>query len=215
MQLASIDPNVPTPRVRSHIFRAFLSASSTPSLPLIVTTTDIRTPKATQITSNSRVELAWWIEGTQEQYRISGLASVIPHPTHPLYRCFSDNIKNAPKESALTSLTREGFEWEEKRKEIFKGLSAHMRASWCRPVPGSRLPGGEEEAKKWPAKIEMPTDGDGEEARQNWETALGNFALLIVDPTEVDFVELGMVPNRRTRFWKTGDGVWKEEALVP
>lgn len=214
-QLASIDPNVPTSHVRSHIFRAFFSASCTPSLPLIVTTTDIRTPKVSQITANSHVELAWWIEGTQEQYRISGLASVIPHPAHPLYRHFADNIKNAPQGSALASLTREGFEWEEKRMDIFKGLSGYMRASWCRPIPGSPLQGGEEEAKKWPVKVEEPSDDDGEEAKQNWKTALGNFALLIVDPTGVDFLELGVVPNRRTRFWKASDGVWKEQALVP
>jgi len=118
IQLASVDPkhDIPTPHVRSHIFRAFLSASSMPSLPLIVTTTDIRTPKVTQITSNSHVELVWWIEGTQEQYRISGFASVIPHPAHPLYRHFLYNIDNAPKASGLTSLTREDFEWEEKRQ---------------------------------------------------------------------------------------------------
>ena len=90
-----------------------------------------------------------------------------------------------------------------------------MRASWCRPVPGSRLHGGEEEARKWPVRVEEPADGDREESRQNWETALGNFALLIVDPTEVDFVDLGVAPNRRTRFWKTNLGVWEEEDLVP
>jgi pyridoxamine 5'-phosphate oxidase len=214
-QLASIDPNTPTPRVRSHIFRAFLAPSSTPSAPLILTTTDIRTPKVTQFTSNPHVELAWWIEGTQEQYRISGLANVIPYPTHPLYRHFSDNIQNAPKSSALAILSKEGFQWEEKRVETFKGMSEHMKASWCRPIPGSRLQGGEAEVKKWPVKLEVLADGDEEEAKQNWETALCNFALLIVDPTEVDFVQLGVVPNRRTRFWKTSDGVWKEEDLVP
>lgn len=214
IQLASVNSSddIPTPHVRSHIFRAFISASSTPSLPLLVTTTDIRTPKVAQITSNPHVELTWWIEGTQEQYRISGSASVIPHPAHSLYRHFSDNIENAPKESGLASLTRESFEWEEKRKEIFKELSAHMKASWCRPVPGTPLQGGEKEARKWPVSIREPTDGEGEE---NWETALGNFALLIVDPTEVDFVELGVAPNRRTRFWKTNAGVWEEEYLVP
>jgi len=66
--------------------------------------------------------------------------------------------------------------------------------------------------KKWPIKLEEPT---GSEPRENWETALGNFALLVVDPNEVDYIELGAVPNRRTRFWKTSDGAWEEEALVP
>jgi len=70
-------------------------------------------------------------------------------------------------------------------------------------------------AKKWPVKLEEPTDGDSEEARKNWEAALENMALLVIDPTEIDFVELGVRPNRRTRFWRTSDGGWEEEALVP
>ena len=180
-----------------------------------MTTTDIRAPKVTQITSNPHVELVWWIEEIQQQFRISGLASVIPHSMHPLYRHFLDDIKNASANSGLASLTREGIDWDEKRNEVFKGLSGYMRATWCRPVPGSPLQGGEEEMKEWPVKLEEPTDADGEDsdASKNWEMALGNFALLIVDPTEVDCLVLA--PQHRTRFWKTNGGSWQEEALVP
>lgn len=94
-------------------------------------------------------------------------------------------------------------------------MSGHMKASWCRPVPGSRLEGGHKEANKWLVTLTEPKDDDDEEMRKNWETALGNFALLIVDPTEVDYVELGVVPNRRTRFWRTSQGTWESEAVVP
>lgn len=95
-------------------------------------------------------------------------------------------------------------------------MSAHMKASWCRPVPGSPLLGGDEEAKKWPERVEEPKDGDGnEENRKNWETALANFALVVIEPLEVDYVELGVMPNRRAKFWKNGDGVWEEQAVVP
>ncbi|KAF9469639.1 pyridoxamine 5'-phosphate oxidase-domain-containing protein [Collybia nuda] len=214
-QLATIDPTTPVPLVRSHIFRASLSPTSSPSLSLIVTTTDIRTPKVSQIVSNPHVQLAWWIDGTQEQFRITGLASVIPFPTHALYRHFIDNAKNALSGSALAGLNREGFDWEAQRQKMFKGMSGHMKASWCRPVPGSPLVGGEEEAKRWPVKLEEPREDSDEETKKNWETALGNFALVIVDPTDVDMVELGVVPNRRSRFWRTASGEWESEALVP
>lgn len=90
-----------------------------------------------------------------------------------------------------------------------------MKASWCRPVPGSPLLGGEEEAKRWPVKLEEPGEDSDEETKRNWDIALGNFALLIVDPTDVDMVELGIVPNRRTRFWRTSRGQWDSEAVVP
>ncbi|RDB29289.1 hypothetical protein Hypma_016079 [Hypsizygus marmoreus] len=215
MQLASIDPTTPVPHVRSHIFREFITPSSSPSLPLLVSTTDIRTPKTTQIISNPHVQVAWWIDRTQEQFRITGLASVIPTPANGLYKHFIYSTKNAAPVSAVAALSREGFDWEEKRKEIFMKMGAHMKAGWCRPVPGSRLEGGEEEARKWPVRLEEPGEDSTEEDRKNWETALGNFALLIVDPTEVDYVELGAEPDRRTRFWRTREGLWEDEAVVP
>ncbi|KAG6911285.1 hypothetical protein DXG01_002124 [Tephrocybe rancida] len=215
VQLASIDPTTPVPHVRSHIFREFISPTSKPFLPLFMTTTDIRTPKTAQIISNPHVQVAWWIEGTQEQFRISGLASAIPALTNDLYKHFLHNVEHAAPNSAVAALKEENFDWEAKRRESFKSMSGHMKATWCRPTPGSPLVGGEEEAKKWPVKLEEPGEDADEEAKKNWETALGNFALLIVDPTDVDYCELGVLPNRRTRFWKTNDGSWDSEAVVP
>ncbi|KAG6817567.1 hypothetical protein H0H87_006944 [Tephrocybe sp. NHM501043] len=214
-QLASIDPTAPVPHVRSHLFREFVTPSSRPSLPLVLTTTDIRTPKAAQIISNPHVELAWWIEGTQEQYRISGLASAIPAPTNSLYKHFLHNLEHAAPNSAVAILKGENFDWEAQRNESFRKMSAYMKATWCRPTPGIPLQGGEEEAKKWPVKLEEPGEDADEETKKNWETALGNFALLIIDPIEVDYIEFSVVPNRRTRFWRTSDGSWEEGALVP
>ncbi|KAG6812853.1 hypothetical protein H0H92_015951 [Tricholoma furcatifolium] len=221
VQLASIDPTNPAPHVRSHLFREFVIPESKPSLPLFLTTTDIRTPKVAQIISNPHVEIAWWIEGTQEQYRISGLASAIPAPTNPLYQHFLDNVERAAPGSALAALKQEDFDWEARRQAVFRRMSPYMKASWCRPTPGSPLKGGEEEARKWPSKLEEPDDDADEETkrafRKNWETALGNFALLVVDPTEVDYVEFGARPDpdRRTKFWRKSDGSWDSEALVP
>lgn len=213
-QLSSIDTAAAVPKVRSHIFRTFLGASSAPSLPLLVTTTDVRTPKVSQMITNPNVQLVWWIDGSQEQFRISGIASIVPRNDHPLYKHFLEYTKNAKEGTGIAALTKENYDWEESRNEVFKGLSAHMKASWVRPTPGSRLEGGEEEAKKWPVRLEEPKDGD-EEGKRNWETALNNFGLVIIDPTEVDYVEFAVVPNRRTRFWKTEEAEWMEESLVP
>ncbi|KAG6842373.1 hypothetical protein C0991_007503 [Blastosporella zonata] len=215
IQLATIDPATPIPNVRSHIFREFVSPVSKPSLPLILTTTDIRTPKTAQIISNPHVQIAWWVEGTQEQFRISGLAIAIPAPANSLYKHFLHNVEHAAPNSAVATLKGENFDWEMKRNQSFRNMSAHMKASWCRPTPGTPLQGGEEEAKKWPVKLEEPAEDADEETKKNWRTALGNFALLIVDPIEVDYVELGVLPNRRTRFWRRSDGSWQSEAVVP
>ena len=95
-----------------------------------------------------------------------------------------------------------------------------MRATWCRPAPGSLL---QEEAKNWPKLVEDPSayehfpDDKYKNLLQNWKKALTNFALIVIDPIEVDVVDLGVIPNRRWRFFKTPGthGLWSREELVP
>ncbi|KAF8634865.1 hypothetical protein AX15_000620 [Amanita polypyramis BW_CC] len=221
IQLATIDADASIPLVRSHRFRSFLVPPTSPSLPLIVTTTDIRTPKVSQILSSPHVHVVHWIEGTQEQFRFAGRAVIVPAPNNALYGHFMDDILNSAEwdkpESGggIAELTRSGFDWEKQRVDLFKSLSGYMKATWCRPVPGSPLTGGEEEAKSWPVKLHEPKSDSDEQSKRNWELALGNFALLIIDPYECDFIELGVVPNHRTKFSRIEDGDWKEEALVP
>jgi hypothetical protein len=153
--------------------------------------------------ANPHVQIAWWIDGSQEQYRIAGKAHIIPAPGHALHRHFVHTLSEG-----------QNYDWEAKRIEVFKKMSPVMKASWCRPTPGSRLEGGEDEAKKWPVEIEEPKPGD-EEGKRLWDMSLSNFALVIIEPQDVDYVELHPIPNRRTRFWRTSGDVWNEEALVP
>jgi len=215
VQIATVDPTSPRPYVRSQIVRDFISPASNPALPLLISTTDIRAQKTTQIIPNPHVEVAWWIDGTQEQFRITGQAGIIPAPSNDLYRHFLYMTKHAPKGSALEGLATEGFDWEKKRREVFEKLSPKMRAAWCRPPPGSRLQ-DYEDSKTWPERLEEPKADDEEEEKQRWAMALENFALVVVDPTEVDYLELGIYPNRRTRFWRTlKEGSWDSELVVP
>ncbi|KAL0573257.1 hypothetical protein V5O48_008704 [Marasmius crinis-equi] len=209
-QLATVDNNSPFPQVRSHIFREFLCPTIfRPEDVLLITSTDVRTPKVTQMNANPHVQIHWYIEGTREQFRISGKADIVVSRGHD------------PHKSLLTG----NVDWEAKRMQIFKGLSAHMKASWCRPVPGSVLQDGEEEMKKWPKRVDEPgheKNEDGsevseEDKRRNkmfWEMAMGRFALIVVDPIDVDYLNMGVVPNRRYRFLKSERGSWEEEEIV-
>ncbi|RXW17596.1 hypothetical protein EST38_g8258 [Candolleomyces aberdarensis] len=213
-------------------------------LPLVVTSTDLRTPKVSQIKANSKVEFAWWINGesdddkTRIQFRISGKAFLIPSPTGPskdLYGEFEKTVEDSfklPRSEAqgylgLQSLSNvyqqsspKGF-WESQRQASFRSLSAYMKASWCKPPPGTPLSlyGGPEAAKKWPQRVEEPSESDSPEEREkkqkNWDEALGNFVLVLIEPVEVDFVDLGVQPNKRFRFWRDEKGVWGEQELVP
>ena len=224
VQIATIDSTRPEgliPRVRSHIFRAFLDSAANPALPLLLSSTDIRTPKVVQLTTKSQAEVVWWIESTKQQFRIIADIHIVPTPSHPLRSNFEHNLSNAEPGSAL-SLFKE-YDWETRRVEMFKSMSASMKASWCRPTPGSKLQGGQEEAKKWLERVEEPKlglpDEKSDEAKRIWDIALGNFALVIIDPIEVDLLDLSSIPDRRTLFTQNKGGsrdhVWMEEELVP
>jgi len=110
------------------------------------------------------------------------------------------------------------LDWEAKRVEVFESMSGHMRASWARPIPGSPILSvqGYDTAKQWPQALPKLSEvGQGDD--EKWKLvqgALTNFALVIIDPLEVDHVELGVVPNRRTRYEWVGDN-WVEQIVVP
>jgi pyridoxamine 5'-phosphate oxidase len=210
------------PHVRSHAFRSFIAEPAFADKPLLMTTTDIRTPKVYHIRANSRVEVVWWISATNEQFRIAGRAIVIPSPAHT----YSDGDHHGKifEGSSLALRTpnfndydfgRGGaladFDWERKRIEAFDLMSGRMKASWCRPTPGTPLT---EDPTTWPETLPKLDEANSNAEKQNLRTALANFALLLIDPYYVDYVELGVMPHRRTGFEFGPDG-WKETALVP
>ncbi|TFK69903.1 hypothetical protein BDN72DRAFT_767340, partial [Pluteus cervinus] len=210
----------PTPQVRSLIYRTSLTPQSTPSLPLLISTTDIRTPKVTQIHGNPNTQLVWWIEGTKEQFRISGPAHLVPSPKYFTYKEPFRYINPISLLSPTTTTTTNSkYDWEHLRIQTFKSLSPYMKATFCRsPSPGSPFPPNSnpiEESKKWPVKIEEPTEDIREKEKAMWNMAMRNFALVVVDPVVVDYVELGVLPNRRTVFRRDEEGGWSEEAVVP
>lgn len=217
-QLATIDAEGPVPRARSHIFRSFLNSPTAPGLPLLITSTDVRTPKLHHILANANIESCWWIEQTSEQFRITGRVSLVTSPDHQLSKITRDHLLNnadVDPEGGLAALMPAKFDWEAKRVEIFKSMSAHMKASWCRPTPGSVLEGGQDEVRRWPERVGEPKEGDGKEAWKNWETALGNFVLVVIEPSEVDYLTLAVIPNRRYKTTRAVGGGWDEVEVVP
>lgn len=212
MQLATVEGSLGTPRVRSLLQRSFITASTLPTLPLLLATTDIRTPKVTQLNDQRCVEIVYWVPSTVEQFRILGRASIVAEPNYR--RAYPDRVG-----IVYEALEKEGFDWEAKRVEVFDQMSGHMKATWCRPIPGTPLKGGEEEMKKWPTKLPKLGEAENEEDRKNLVTALSRFSLLLIEPFEVDYLELGVLPNRRTFFkrdWEDESSVeFKETLVVP
>ena len=204
-QLATVARSIP--QVRSCVIRELISPDGNEHLPILLTTTDIRTPKVEQILENDTVQICWWIESTSDQFRLTGKVFIIPEPGNRVFHS-GGNV-------AFGKLSAGGFNWEAKRVQVFDSLSDNMRASWCRPTPGSPLKGGYEEAEKWPKSVPTTTGATNEEEKKLVEEALGNFALVLIEPTFVDWVQLGVVPNQRTFFARGGDETWTETIVVP
>jgi pyridoxamine 5'-phosphate oxidase len=177
---------------------------SSPGSPLLVTSTDIRTPKIQQIAHANTVELAWWISATSDQFRISGLARIIAAPEHDI----------AASRAALVASEASGIDWEAKRRELFDALSEQMRVSWCRPTPGAPLEGRYEEMNDWPVRVPKSSEAKSEKEKELAKAALSNYALIVIEPVKVDWAQMAINPNRRTFFTREG-GDWKEEPVVP
>lgn len=188
--------------------------------------------------ANKRVELAWWMEGSQDQFRISGTAYVVGPPSTGVSSVpdgssssavaaldeggedssDSDSSKDPEPSAHSTSFAAPGtFDWEQKRRDVFEAMKPGMKATWCAPVaPGSSI-ASYDVPNSWRSTVPHLHELKTDEEKRNYEAALGNFALVVVEPTKVDWVQLGERPNRRTLFVRReggGEG-WDEQILVP
>ena len=224
-QVATVDSHN-QPHVRSQVHRGFIIPREAQELPLLITSSDVRAPKVTQMLTNPSLEIAWWMEGTQDQFRISGKVFVIPPPDNAFHtmkstqhgltmRTLDDSGEERDDgENCVSELGK--FDWEKKRREVFEDMSPGMKATWCAPIaPGSKIP-SYDEPNKWREPVPYFKDIKTDEERERYETALGNFALLLIEPVKIDWVQLGEHPNRRTIFTRKdeSDGTKWDEAIV-
>ncbi|CAE6499344.1 unnamed protein product [Rhizoctonia solani] len=217
--LATVDTDgdFPIPRVRHIVHRSILT--SHPARPILISTTDIRSPKAHQLrshpsTSGPTGEVAWWIAESLVQFRILARVHVLPAPSHALHSEFPFNelSQNNGGDSGPDA-PESAKDWEALRLRTFNKLSPAIRASFARPVPGSPLK-NPADAEKWPQELPEQGKEKTEEQKEQVKEAVKNVALVVLEPLQVDLVELGVVPNRRTQ-WNFDGKQWDELPVVP
>lgn len=235
-QVATVDASG-VPHVRSQVHRSFLIPKSSPQTPLLVTSSDGRAQKVTQMKLNWTVELAWWMEGSQDQFRILARAKVVPSPSsvpaisepHGAMQIADTGVRALDVAGEERDRDEGGdlrgsdgkYDWEKKRQEVFEGMKPAMKASWCSPVPpGSALPSYDEPTKAgWPQEVPNKDELETDEDKRNYATALDNFVMIVFEPVRVDWVQLGERPNRRTLFTRRektdGSIEWDEEIQAP
>jgi len=152
--------NPPIPHSRTVVHRGFVNEqrsnesktgvepfdSNFGSNACLITTTDIRAPKAQQIIQNyektgtAKGEVNWWMEGKNLQFRLAGTLFLVPQKNHSSTKLF-DLKSISPllnKNSEVNSPT--SFDWYKERTRIFEKLSPGLLASFARPTPGSKHP---------------------------------------------------------------------------
>ncbi|WWC59578.1 uncharacterized protein I303_102135 [Kwoniella dejecticola CBS 10117] len=188
------------PKVRFVIHRGITSNG------LLLTTTDTRMAKPQHLAHSATTEVAWWIEPTNVQFRITGPAATI-HPSQDLQKAFKTlGVEGQTDEEGSAEW------WENKRKELWKGVSGHLRAGFGRPPPGKKLD-EVEGSDKWPETI--PAESDKPEEQKTIQNAYDHFAIIAIAPEAVEYLELKPVPNRRTQYRRQGDGEWEETKVAP
>lgn len=214
--------------------------SSFASSPCLMTTTDVRTPKVQQLTAQSSLraqgedgsrggecEIAWWIESTQMQFRISGTVHVLPTSGHPLRSLFPFERLSPPRNADAMEDGETKFDWDGERKRIFEKLNAGLLASFCRLTPGTAHPNADrlEQAKPkddtsspWPLELPQPGKEENDQQKKQLEESEKNFALVVVEPYKVDLVNLAedtrtiyeLVPGENA-----ATGRWTARRVVP
>ena len=147
-----------------------------------------------------------------EQFRIAGRALVVPAPKHTLdlitrarlVSWFEPGIK-ALRDQGLEEGDGGVFEFERKRQEVYDAMPSVLKAEWARPIAPGAIVDSLDVLDGWACDIPQRKDIKTEEDRTRWEAGLENFAMVLIEPMRVDWLQLGVLPNRRTIFTRTDD----------
>ena len=189
------------------MIRELISPDGNEHLPVILISTDVRNRKTEQIHANDTAQMSWWIDPSGDQFRLTGNVILVTDPGNGAF--------HSGGSVAFQRFSEGGFDWEAKRVQVFDGIGGKLRADRYGPAAGSPMDGGYEELKKRPDTVPTTTGATTPEEKKRVEQALANFAMLLVEPTYVDWYQMGVVPDQRTLFYRGDDESWTETVVVP
>ncbi|KAK4058720.1 hypothetical protein OIO90_000164 [Microbotryomycetes sp. JL221] len=189
------------PFARFHVHRGFVKDKNDKEYPLLVSTTDMAMPKVEQIKSSaagpgkgSPGEYVFWMSPTGDQIRVRGQI----HLYDPTQSISSQSI-------ASLDVTKD-FDWEQFRLNVWKNkMSGHLRASYLNTPPGKPV----EEEFKEPSKERIDPDEEPEATE-----ALKRFALIVFEPTVVDWSQQNAKPPVRRTWTRVEKDTWKEQRVA-
>lgn len=218
-QLATV--NNDRPAVRTVVHRGFVSErrpseeqswSDNPldtKSNLLITTTDVRSPKSIQLQQNQHFEICWWIAPANQQFRLSGKSYIVDKDSKP------DTL------SHLSITGTDSFNWQQERRRHFIKIDPALRGSFQRPAPGTPKANT---TMTWRPTLDQvdPTSTphdqkiDDQSLWTDIQLAYDRFAIIVLDVYRVDFVQLGS-PDTETRtfYERKTDGSWSTTKVIP
>lgn len=144
MSLATIavpSDGLPSPRVRTVVFRSFAGEHHTDSLgwtsECLVVGTNRRSQKWQELALNGHYESCWYMNGTGEQFRLRGILHTYPSdlpmpPVEPSGPPTTPNpTMNLGNQAFLRQQQRQSeFDWEAERRRHFGLLDDGLRATF-------------------------------------------------------------------------------------
>ncbi|SAM07872.1 hypothetical protein [Absidia glauca] len=193
MSLATIavpSDGLPSPRVRTVVFRSFAGEHHTDALgwtsECLVVSTDRRSQKWQELALNPHYEACWYMNGTGEQFRLRGILHTYPSDL-PMPLVESSGPARTPtptmklgNQAFLRRQQGQHFDWEAERQRHFGLLDDGLRATFCTDEQLTTLPITGLDDKGWyvsPAQAAL-------------DAAYENFALLVLTVKEMDYCSL-------------------------
>lgn len=216
MQLATLPlaGGKPRPSVRTVCTRGFVGEPRTADeslcgnpaaeSDLLVISTDVRMLKSQQLLEQQRsgengFEIAWWMPGTQDQFRISGLAWLY-HPAHadtfPGARLCAEHVHVG--DGAAGAWT-----WARERMRVWAKHTPALRGTFAGPLLR------EAHADKNPSRaIELPAERADADDPAAFDFALDQFCLVVFEVDHVERIRIQPSPGARWAWARHGLGDW-------
>ncbi len=127
---------------------------------VLLTTTDTRMQKPVHLASNPILEIAWWIDDSAVQFRITGEGYTVPSPDAPNGHDLIDKAVKALGQDGAGGREGNPEWWEGKRREMWaKEMSGHLRGSFGRPQPGKKMSEIVEKPEDWLQRLDVESVG--------------------------------------------------------
>jgi len=122
--------------------------------------------KPNHLAHDPTLEIAWWIEETAVQFRLTGRGYAVPPD--------AEGTKKAIETIGVEGEEQDVKWWDNKREQVWGDFSGHLRGSFGRPPPGRKLEDVKEKPEDWTVRLD-PSSVSRREGKRLREMPFGSW----------------------------------------